>query len=139
MSLENTHKYDDIIHRPHPISERHARMTNYDRAAQFSPFAALTGFDGEIAEAARLTDAMTELTESRKEELDRILQQLQLQLQNRPEISVTYFLADPRKSGGAYVTTVGNLKRIDEHSCILLFTDGTEVPIDSILTLSRIE
>lgn len=139
MRLEDTHKYDDIIGRPHPVSDRHARMTNYDRAAQFSPFAALTGFDGEIAETARLTDAMTELTESRKEELNEILQQLLEQIHSCPEVSVTYFQADARKSGGAYVTAVGSLKKIDNYTHSLLLRDGTVIPIANILNIRSIE
>lgn len=139
MRLEDTHKYDDIIHRPHPVSDRHARMPNSDRAAQFSPFAALTGFEKEISEAGRLTDAMAELTESRKEELNRILQQLLERIDSFPEISVTYFQADARKAGGAYLTAVGNLKKIDTYTHCLFLTDGTVIPIANILHLQAIE
>lgn len=137
--LEDTHKYDDIITRPHPVSDHHARMTNYDRAAQFSPFAALTGFEGEIAETARLTDSMTELTDTVKEELNALLQQLLLRIKARPGISVTYFQADSRKSGGAYITAVGNLKKIDDVTHRLLLTDGTSIPIASILNIRETE
>jgi len=139
MRLEDTHKYDDIITRPHPVSDRHARMTNYDRAAQFSPFAALTGFDAEISETARLTDAMAELTESRKEELNEKLRQLFAKLSERPEITVTYFQEDLKKSGGAYITKVERLKKIDEYSNCLLLVDGTAVPIAHILNIQEIE
>lgn len=139
MHLEDTRKYDDIISLPHPVSDRHARMTNYDRAAQFSPFAALTGFDGEITEAARLTEAMVELTESRKEELNKKLQQLWTKLSCRPEIAVTYFQEDMKKSGGAYITRVGKLKKIDEYSYCLRLTDGTAIPITHILNIQETE
>jgi len=139
MHLEDTHKYDDIISMPHPVSERHVRMTNYDRAAQFAPFAALTGFDGEIAEAARLTDAMAELTESRKEELNKVLQMLSVRLSDRPEISVTYFREDLKKSGGAYITAVGHLKKIDDYTHSLLLADGIMIPIANILNVQCIE
>ena len=131
--------YEDIIDLPHPVSDRHARMPNRDRAAQFSPFAALTGFDAEISEAARLTDAMTELTESRQEELNAVLQRLLETAATHPEISVTWFLPDARKSGGAYLTTLGHLKRIDEMAHSLLLTDGTAIPITSILNIQEIE
>lgn len=137
--MKKTNKYEDIIHLPHPISDRHARMTNYDRAAQFSPFAALTGFDAEISETARLTDAMAELTESRKEELNAILQRLLEQIDTSPEISVTWFQPDARKSGGAYITTLGHLKKIDDYTHSLLLTDGTAVSLASILNIQEID
>ena len=132
-------QYDDIIDLPHPVSDRHARMPNSARAAQFSPFAALTGFDAQISEAARLTDAMAELTESRIGELNALLQRLLEKIDTRPEISVTWFLPDARKSGGAYQTTCGKLKRIDDFAHSLLFTDGTSIPIASILNIQEIE
>lgn len=137
--MKTTGKYEDIIHLPHPVSDRHARMPNCDRAAQFSPFAALTGFDGEIGEAARLTDAMAELTESRKGEINALLLHLQDIIGTQPEISVTWFQPDSRKTGGAYLTSVGNLKKIDDYTHALRFTDGTSIPIASILNLQEIE
>lgn len=139
MGLKDTHKYDDIIGLPHPVSDHHARMTNYDRAAQFAPFAALVGLDAEIAETARLTEAMAELTESRKEELDGALRQLLEKIREQPEISVTWFRSDPRKTGGAYITSVGNLKKIDDYTHSLLLTDGTSISIGDILNIQQIE
>lgn len=137
--MDRKEKYQDIIGLSRPVSDHHARMTNYDRAAQFSPFAALTGFDAEIGEAARLTEAMTELTESRIEELNAILQTLLEKIGAKPEISVTYFQPDGRKSGGIYLTVVGRLKKIDDDAHRLLLTDGAEIPIASILNIQEIE
>lgn len=139
MERKDTHNYEDIIALPHPVSDHHARMTNYDRAAQFSPFAALVGLDGEMAETARLTEAMIELTESRKEELDGILRQLRQKIREQPEITVTWFQRDLRKTGGAYLTSVGKLKKIDDCSQSILLTDGLCVPISGILNIQETE
>ena len=137
--MKTTNKYDDIICLPHPVSDRHARMPNRDRAAQFSPFAALTGFDEEICEAARLTDAMAELTESRKGEINAVLQHLLERIDTCPEISVTWFRPDQRKTGGAYLTTLGKLKRIDDYTHALLLADGTSISLASILNIQEID
>lgn len=103
--------YDDIIHLPHPVSPRHPQMPLADRAAQFSPFAALTGHDAAIRETARLTDSPVELEESGKEQLDRQLLLVQENLAQKPEIEVTYFQPDEKKSGGVYVTVCGRVKK----------------------------
>lgn len=137
--METNEKYGDIISLPRPVSDRHARMPNYDRAAQFSPFAALTGLEDQMGETARLTDAMAELTESRKGELNEVLQKLKEKIANCPEISVTWFRPDSRKSGGAYLTTLGNLKKIDEYTHSLLMKDGPVIPIADILNVQETE
>lgn len=138
MSLVNEHKYDDIIDLPHHVSVRHHQMPFADRAAQFSPFAALTGHDAAIRETARLTDAFVELDESRKEELDEQLRLIQENQSQRPEIEVTYFKPDVKKSGGAYVTVRGRVKKVDEHNRQMLFTDGTALPMDNIFSIELI-
>ncbi len=138
MSLVNEHKYDDIIDLPHHVSARHHQMPPADRAAQFSPFAALTGHDAAIRETARLTDAFVELDESRKEELDEQLRLIQENQSQRPEIEVTYFKPDVNKSGGAYVTVRGRMKKVDEHNRQMLFTDGTILPMDNIFSIEYI-
>ena len=120
--------YDDIIHLPHHVSERHPQMSMYNRAAQFAPFAALTGHDAAITEAARLTDAELELSESDAEVLNRKLAYLQ-SLDEKPTISVTYFVPDDRKKGGSYHTTSGNIKRIEPDEGVLQFEDGTGISI----------
>ena len=124
-------KYDDIIDLPRPKSA-HEPMPMSDRAAQFSPFAALTGYEDAIDETARLTDARVELGESAVEELERKLTDLAARISERPEISVTYFVPDARKEGGAYVTRTGTLKRIDELGRELVFADGARIAVGDI-------
>jgi len=129
-------KYDDIINLPHPTSKRFSRMPLEERAAQFSPFAALTGYDAVIRETARLTDRRVELDECRRQELDAALRDLAARLGSRPEVLVTYFLEDTRKEGGEYVHVFGRLKKIDSFSRILVLEDGIIIPIDDVLELS---
>ena len=127
-------KYDDIIDLPRPKSA-HEPMPMGDRAAQFSPFAALTGYEDAIDETARLTDARVELGESAVEELERKLTDLAARISERPEISVTYFVPDARKEGGAYVTRTGTLKRIDELGRELVFADGARIAVGDIISI----
>lgn len=125
-----TKKYDDIIHLSRPISQKHARMSMIDRGAQFSPFAALVGYDAVIRETARLTDANTELEESSKELLDRKLRLLA----DNPEQSASFlvFCPDERKEGGSFQTVSGCVKKIDLYRGAVLLTDGREIRIDAI-------
>lgn len=102
--------YEEIINLPHHVSERHARMSMLDRAAQFSPFAALTGYDAAIKETARLTDSRIELDADEKEILD---QKLREAAEKKQRIRITFFREDAKKSGGSYVTTEGIIKKID--------------------------
>ncbi len=127
-------EYDDIIDLPRPRSA-HEPMPMSDRAAQFSPFAALTGYEDAIDETARLTDARVELGESAVEELERKLTDLAAHISERPEISVTYFVPDARKEGGAYVTRTGTLKRIDELGRELVFADGARIAVGDIISV----
>ncbi len=122
------HPYDDIIDLPHHISERHPQMSMYNRAAQFAPFAALTGHDAAITEAARLTDAELELSESDAEVLNRKLAYLQ-SLDEKPTISVTYFVPDDKKEGGSYHTATGIVKSVEPDKGVLLFEDGTGITV----------
>ncbi|MCM1543174.1 MAG: YolD-like family protein [Blautia sp.] len=138
MSLVNEHKYDDIIDLPHPVSTRHPQMPLADRAAQFSPFAALTGHEAAIREAARLTDAFVELDEDRKRELDEQLQLLKEEESQEPEIEVTYFRPDLKKSGGSYVTVRGQVKKIDEYNRRIHFVDGTVIPMESMYSMENL-
>lgn len=123
--------YDDIIHLPHPTSKKHPRMSMEERAAQFSPFAALTGFGGVIQETGRLTDRRVELGESDRAELERTLNFLDSQEEEHPLVQVTYFLPDERKEGGAYVTVTGRLKRIDQVENLLL-VGSYRIPIEEL-------
>lgn len=139
MSLKNERKYDDIIDLPHHVSTRHPQMPLSDRGAQFSPFAALTGHDAAIRETARLTDAFVELDEGRKAQLDEQLQLLKENQAQQPEIEATYFQPDLKKSGGAYMTIRGRVKKIDEYNRRILFTDGTVIPMETLLNITRPE
>ena len=124
--------YEDILNLPHHVSKTRPQMSMLDRAAQFSPFAALTGYDAAIKETGRLTDEKIEMDEDRKTALDMKQTYLIEMLDEQPEISITYFLPDTKKSGGAYVTVTGNLKRFDEYERLLILTDGKKIPMDDI-------
>lgn len=132
---EAERKYADIINLPHHTSQNRPRMSNADRAAQFAPFAALTGYDGVIDETGRLTDSMVELTEEMKAVLDQKHQLLVELVDQEPEIAVTFFVPDAKKTGGIYKTVVGRLKMIDEYERALVLTDGTKLPHDRIYAI----
>lgn len=126
-------RYDDIIDLPHPVSQRHPQMPLADRAAQFSPFAALTGLDAALQETARLTDQRITLDEYEQAELDKTLQALQEAAPQHPAVQITYFQPDTRKAGGQYVTSVGHVKRIAEYEQQLILTEGTSIPLAEII------
>jgi len=128
-------KYDDIISLPHHESTKHPKMSALDRAAQFLPFAALTGHDAAIRETARLTDNKAELDEIRKEELGLHLQLLQEQLIQRPQVSITYFVPDAKKDGGAYRTITGAIQKIEETWHQVIMENGTVIPISDIFEI----
>ena len=128
-------QYDDIIRLPHPDSPKHPRMSLYDRAAQFSPFAALTGYAGVIRETARLTNRKIELDETMLTALNERYQLLLSVLDAEPEVEITYFVPDERKSGGAYRTVSGVVKKADEFARRLTLTDGTVIPMEDVLML----
>lgn len=127
--------YDDILHGRRPVSQKHPPMSRADRAAQFSPFAALTGYEAAVKETARLTQGKIELSDEEKESIDRVLQALAAHRSEQPPVIVTYFLPDQKKDGGAYVTVTGALKRINLLERRLILTDGTLIPIDDISQL----
>ena len=127
--------YDDILHLPHPTSKRHPRMPIADRAAQFSPFAALTGHGAAIEETARVTDRRIELDEDAKEQLDQTLQLLLERIDEQPEVTVTWFSPDKKKAGGQYHTATGKLKRIDSREGRLTLTDGNQIPLEDLLEI----
>jgi len=130
-----TKTYDDIIHLPHHVSATHPHMAAIDRAAQFSPFAALTGYDTAIKETARLTDKRVELDESMKDALSNNLQMIADRLKEHPEIAITYFQPDAKKNGGAYVTVINTVKKIDVYERIVVMTDGKVIPVDEIISI----
>ena len=127
--------YGDIIHLPHHVSATHPQMAAIERAAQFSPFAALTGHGAAIRETARLTDERVELDEGMKNILSNKLQSMADRLKEHPEIAITYFQQDAKKNGGAYVTVVNTVKKIDEYERVVIMTDGTEISIDEIISI----
>lgn len=124
--------YDDIIRLPHHVSTKHPRMSALDRAAQFSPFAALTGHGAAIAETGRLTDTRRELDEDKKEELDQKLQHIREHIAQKPEITVTYFVADSQKEGGSYQQMTGAVKSFDNSAHTMVMQNGAMIPIEDI-------
>lgn len=128
-------EYDDIILLQHHVSKTRPHMAAIDRAAQFSPFAALTGHSAAVKETARLTDAKVELDENMKDILGNRMQIIADRLKEQPEIEVTYFQPDSRKNGGSYITTIGMVKKIDEYEHTIVMIDGTTIPIDEIVNI----
>ena len=129
--------YDDIIALPHPTSRRHPRMPAADRAAQFAPFAALTGYAAAVRETARETEAFTELAEDEAAALDRQLRLLEERIRERPWVVLTCFQPDQRKAGGAYVEVQGRVKRMDAAAGAITLEDGREIPVSYILEIKE--
>ena len=134
--MTETHKYDDIINLPHHVSHSRPRMSNYDRAAQFSPFAALTGYGDAVKETERITDNKLELAEDEKQLLNEKMQILLENLDDNPKITVTYFEPDKKKSGGVYLTKIGNVKEIDIIGQKIIFTDKSFVKTDCVKNIT---
>lgn len=134
---KNIHCYDDIIELAHPTSHNHPRMSLYDRAAQFSPFSALTGLDEAVRETSRLTDRKIEWDEYILDRLNKEIAAIKENLGNKQEITVTYFRPDAKKAGGAYVTHTGSLRKIDEYHRVMIMDDKTEIPMEQISDISR--
>ena len=130
-----TNPYDDIINLPHHRSASRPHMSAHERAAQFSPFAALTGYDSAITETARLTDTRVELDEYRKADLNERLSIIQEQLGEQIEVSITYFQSDTKKSGGAYIAAKGCVKKIDAYQRTVIMQDDTIIPIEDIFEI----
>lgn len=130
-------KYDDIIGMPHHTSPRHPRMSMRDRAAQFAPFSALTGYGDVVDETARLTDGRIVLTEDAKALLDFKQRLLQERIDTKPEITVTYFVKDVRKSGGSYQTVRGRLLRIDDVERTLVLEGGRRINAQDVIDIAE--
>ena len=128
MNSSDANPYADIIDLPHHVSSRHPQMSMEKRAAQFSPFAAMVGHDEAIRETARLTEEKLELSEDEKSVIDGKLQMIQAHIKEQPGVTVTYFHPDEKKSGGAYVTVTGSVKKIDAVENTLLMRDGYPLP-----------
>lgn len=132
---EDSSRYDDIIHLPHHTSSKHPRMSKIERAAQFSPFAALTGHDAAVKETQRLTSQRIELDETALSALDARLQLLQEHLKEQPEVTLCYFQPDERKAGGEYCRITAVVRKIDLYERNLLLSDGRKIPIDELFAL----
>ena len=134
MDYSDEHKYEDIINMPHHVSASRPRMSMIDRAAQFSPFAALTGYDAAVKETARLTDSRIELDEYEKVALD---EKLRIALEHpEAEITILYFKPDERKSGGAYINVAGRIRKIDDYERLVILQNGLKIPIEDIMDIA---
>ena len=127
--------YEDIINLPHHISPTRQQMPMSDRAAQFSPFAALTGYDAAIKETGRLTDTKIELDDEELHNLNLKFQLLVEFLEDAPEVAITYFKADERKVGGAYLEATGIVKKLDDFERRITMQDGTKIPMADVLSI----
>ncbi len=131
----STHKYDDIINMVHPTSKKHPRMSLHDRAAQFAPFAALTGYNDAIEETARQTKNKIILSDDEKDILNRKISDLNVQINKKPTVIITYFVEDKKKSGGEYITENIILRKIDEDRRMLISDSFIEIPFDNVIDI----
>ncbi len=127
--------YDDIINLPPHVSRHHAPMSRRNRAAQFAPFAALTGYDDCLKEEARITAAQKELSDEAAAILDAKLAYLTAVITTEPALTVSYFVPDAKKAGGMYLTASGRLRRIDEAGGMLIFTDKRQIPLKNVVDI----
>ena len=130
------HPYDDILNLPHHVSQNHPQMSMRDRAAQFSPFAALTGYEDAIGETSRLTEQRRELSEHEQAELNLRLNILAVKLNENPEIRIEYFIPDEQKSGGAYVIISGTVAKLSLSDRTIVMEDGSVIHIDDIAEIT---
>ena len=127
--------YEDIVNLPPHISKKHPQPTMMDRAARFAPFAAITGYEDMVLEEARVTEERIDLDEGTLSLLNEKLNMIQEFLDEEPEVTITYFEPDKKKSGGAYIYITGTVKRIDEYECLVIMTDGKKIRIEDIYGL----
>lgn len=130
-----TDSYDDIINLPHHVSKSHAPMSMMNRAAQFAPFAALTGHSAAIEETARLTDEQQELAEEDSDALNQKMVYLREVINEHPTITITYFEPDKKKAGGKYKSIEGQLKNIDDYNQSIVLKSGEVIFLQSILDI----
>ena len=130
-----TDNYDDIINLPHHVSKSHAQMSMMNRAAQFAPFAALTGHSAAIEETARLTDEQQELAEEDSDALNQKMAYLREVINEHPTITITYFEPDKKKAGGKYKSIEGQLQNIDDYGQAIILKSGVSIPFVSILNI----
>lgn len=134
-----TGKYDDIINLPHWEPQQHPRMAALDRAGQFAPFAALTGYDSMVAEKARLTDSRIELDEEQRLSLDQSLACIVERLADHPVLKIVHFVQDSRKKGGRYVTTEGRVQNLELHKRRIILKGGKSLLLDDILQMEILD
>lgn len=133
--MRTSNKYDEILSLPHHVSKTRPQMPMSDRAAQFAPFAALTGYDSTIKGSGHLTDKRIELDEEALTALDMKYQLLMDAFDDASEVTITYFQPDERKAGGKYITAVGAVKKIDDFERRITMRDGTKIPMDDVLSI----
>ena len=133
--MRTSNKYDEILSLPHHVSKTRPQMPMSDRAAQFAPFAALTGYDSAIKETGRLTDERIDLDEEALTALDMKYQLLMDALNEAPKVTITYFQPDERKAGGKYITATGAVKKVDDFERRITMQDGTKIPMDDVLSI----
>ena len=133
--MSKSNKYDKIINLPHHVSSTRPHMSMIDRAAQFSPFAALTGYDAAVRETARLTEQKIELDEYEKAALDQRILLLQEHLKELPEVTITHFVPDERKDGGKYISITEAVKKIDTYEKQIVLVDKSKISIENILSI----
>ncbi len=133
---DNIEEYNDIINLPHHVSKKHPQMTIEERSAQFAPFAALTGYEGQVKETARLTNERKDITDELRIILDEKIKLIQNNIYLNPRIEVKYFIPDSRKNGGRYVNVVGNVKKIDEYRNLIILDNKKEIPISEIIDIN---
>ena len=134
-TIKNIHDYGDIINLPYKKSKKYKHMSQKDRAAQFAPFAALTGYDSAIKETGRLTDEKIELDEEALTALNMRYQLLIDALDEEPEVEITYFKPDERKAGGEYVAVIGAVKKVDDFERLITMQDGMKISMDDVLSI----
>ena len=132
LTMNNKNGYDDIIDLPHHVSRRHPPLDRDSYAAQFSPFAALTGYDGIVAESARATNSRIELDDEVKEWISGKLSFILSHPEDEKTVSITYFIPDRKKEGGEYVTAVGTIAGFEELTRNIRMSDGTEIELDEV-------
>lgn len=129
-------KYDDIINLQHHVSTKHPRLSVEQRAAQFAPYSALSGYGDAIKETSRITENKIELSDDEKSKIDNILQQIMKEISNKPKVTITYFIPDMKKKGGKYNTQVADIKKVDKFKQIIILEDKTEIPIQDVIKIS---
>ena len=134
--FEQKFRYEDIVNLPHPVSRNHPRMSMEKRAAQFSPFAAISGYEDACAEVRRYTEKEMEISEDQIEEINHILNDISMVIEKKPYVFLTYFQKDQRKQGGQYIEKKGRIVEINQEKGILIFEDGEKIEIEKLVSIA---